>query len=89
MVVCVEFAKTSFLERKKTDMPSHYTAPEMFLFTDTKFKIRIEFTEYQYEATEKHVSMVVDGEKGFLSNQETAWVRRGAQPRAGLDKGSK
>ena len=54
-------------------MPSHYTAPEMFLFTDTKFKIRIEYTEYQYEATEKHViSMVVDGEKGFLSNQETA-----------------
>ena len=44
-----------------------------FLFTDTKFKIRIEHTEYQYEVTEKHViSMVVDGEKGFLSNQETA-----------------
>ena len=54
-------------------MPSHYTAPEMFLFTDTKFKIRFEYTGYQYEATEKPViSMVVDGEKGFLSNQGTA-----------------
>ena len=63
----------------------------MFLFTDTKFKIRIEYTEYQYEVTEKHViSMVVDGEKRIFvqprnSNQ---WVRRGAQPGAGLDKGS-
>ena len=45
----------------------------MFLFTETKFKIRIEYTEYQHKATEKPViSMVVNGEKGFLSNQETA-----------------
>jgi len=36
----VEFAKTSFLEKikEKHSMSSHYTAPEMFLFTDTKFK---------------------------------------------------
>ena len=44
--------------------------PSMFLFTDTKFKIRNEYTQYQYKATGK--TMVVDGEKGFLSNQETA-----------------
>ena len=36
----VEFTKTSFLEKRKDkhDIPSHYHAPEMFLFTDTKFK---------------------------------------------------
>ena len=36
----VEFAKTSFLEKlkEKHDIPSHYTVPEMFLVTDTKFK---------------------------------------------------
>ena len=53
-------------------MPSHYNATEMFLFTDTKFKHELNIT-YQYEATEKHdISMVVDGEKYFLSDQETA-----------------
>ena len=39
----------------------------MFLLTDTTFKKRTEYTEYQYEATEKHlVSMVVDGGQAFF-----------------------
>ena len=52
-------------------MPSHYTAPEMLLLTDTKFKQELN-TEYNYKATEKHViSMVLDVEKGLFSIQET------------------
>ena len=72
-------------------MPSHYTALEMFIFTDTKFKQEIEYAEYQYEATEKRlISMVVDGGRAVFAQPRNSnqWVRRGAQPWAGLDKGS-
>ena len=65
-------------------MPSHYTAPEMFLFTDTKFEQ--EYTEYQYEAAEKHLmSMVVDGGRAFSVQPSNQWVWAGAQSWVGLD----
>ena len=70
-------------------MICHYTTPEMFLFTATKFKQKLN-TQNMNTATEKHIiSMVVDGGRAYFvqprhSNQ---WVQRKAQPWAGLDKG--
>ena len=55
-------------------------------FTKTS---RIEYTEYQCKATEKHsISMVVDGGRALFvqPRKSNQWVRRRAQPWAGLDK---
>ena len=69
---------------------SHYTAPEMFLFTDTKFKQELNSRIYHDEETEKHViSMVVDG--GMFcptkKRQPTNGCEEGHNQRQGLTKG--
>ena len=72
-------------------MSSHYTPPEMFLFTDTKIKQELNTQNINMKPTEKHViSMVVDGREAFFvqprnSNQ---WVRRARGTSSpGLTKG--
>ena len=64
----------------------------MFLLTGTKFKQELNTqnvnTKKKLNNTE-NISMLVDGGRAFFVQPRNSnhWVRRGAQPWAGLDKG--
>ena len=71
-------------------MTGHYTAPEMFIFTDTKFKQELNTQNINRKKLKKHsISIVVDGGRALFvqPRKRNQWMQRRAIPGAGFDKG--
>ena len=80
-LMMLNFLKHHFWRKEKHDILSHYTAPELLLFTGTKFKQVLKTCYFNGSGWREGIFCPT-------KTQQPMGAKRGAaQPRAGLDKG--